>query len=309
MGNFEKLVVVVVLFLSAVVLAVSLRGGNEGDDPKNPLEAVGVTPAAGGAAPGQPGAKPANGAVEAGPQPSFLLDAGASQPSAPTATPAPAVTGTSSPAPAVAMTAGGSQSILVSTQGLTPSALDDFMLYKPVQGDTWPALAQRFYGDPGYVANLRAANDGMGDTLDPVQEILVPVYDFQVGTTGAAPAGADLAGATPADSGAIVRSSGTPPAVNASGAVQTYEVKDGDNLSRISKLVYGTTTGWEAIYEANRDQLSSPDKLKVGMKLKIPAAPAGATLAASKPAVTSKAPRTAAATPKAKPADKKKKVQ
>ena len=49
---------------------------------------------------------------------------------------------------------------------------------------------------------------------------------------------------------------------------QTYEVKSGDNLSKIAARIGGIT--WKDIFEANRDQISDPDKIFPGQKLKIP---------------------------------------
>jgi nucleoid-associated protein YgaU len=47
-------------------------------------------------------------------------------------------------------------------------------------------------------------------------------------------------------------------------------VKRGDTLSGISKNVYGRSADWQKIFEANRDQLPSTDRLKPGMVLVIP---------------------------------------
>jgi nucleoid-associated protein YgaU len=53
--------------------------------------------------------------------------------------------------------------------------------------------------------------------------------------------------------------------------VQPYTVKAGDTLSKIAKKYYGDESLYLKIYEANKDQIgSSPDKIKVGMILKIP---------------------------------------
>lgn len=49
-----------------------------------------------------------------------------------------------------------------------------------------------------------------------------------------------------------------------------YVVKPGDTLTRISIEVYGNPGRWMDIYQANRDQLSSPHDLQVGEELKIP---------------------------------------
>jgi nucleoid-associated protein YgaU len=57
----------------------------------------------------------------------------------------------------------------------------------------------------------------------------------------------------------------------ASGAASTYTVKAGDTLSKIAKELLGNASAYTQIFEANRDQLSDPDKIKPGQVLKIPA--------------------------------------
>jgi len=51
---------------------------------------------------------------------------------------------------------------------------------------------------------------------------------------------------------------------------QTYTVKSGDNLSKISKLFYGDANQYHKIAEANG--IDNPDKIRVGQSLTIPAA-------------------------------------
>jgi LysM repeat protein len=51
---------------------------------------------------------------------------------------------------------------------------------------------------------------------------------------------------------------------------QVYEVKSGDNLSKISKQFYGDPNEYMRIYYANRDKLRDPDRIQVGQKLTIP---------------------------------------
>jgi nucleoid-associated protein YgaU len=51
---------------------------------------------------------------------------------------------------------------------------------------------------------------------------------------------------------------------------QTYTVKPGDSLSKISKLYYGDANAYMKIAKAN--DLADPDKIKVGQQLRIPAA-------------------------------------
>lgn len=49
-----------------------------------------------------------------------------------------------------------------------------------------------------------------------------------------------------------------------------YTVKSGDTLSAISKRFLGSANRYMDIFNANKDQLSDPDKIKVGQTLTIP---------------------------------------
>ena len=49
-----------------------------------------------------------------------------------------------------------------------------------------------------------------------------------------------------------------------------YEVAAGDTLSKIAKQFYGDANKYMKIFEANKDQLSDPNKIEVGQKLRIP---------------------------------------
>jgi LysM repeat protein len=51
---------------------------------------------------------------------------------------------------------------------------------------------------------------------------------------------------------------------------QTYTVKSGDTLSKISKQYYGDANDYMRIFYANRDKLRDPDKIQVGQQLTIP---------------------------------------
>jgi LysM repeat protein len=53
---------------------------------------------------------------------------------------------------------------------------------------------------------------------------------------------------------------------------QYYEVKSGDNLSKIAKQFYGNANKYPVIFEANRPMLKDPDEIYPGQKLRIPAA-------------------------------------
>ena len=60
-------------------------------------------------------------------------------------------------------------------------------------------------------------------------------------------------------------------AAPAAASATTYTVKSGDTLSAIAKQHLGDANDYMKIFEANRDQLSDPDKIKPGQVLKIPA--------------------------------------
>ena len=64
---------------------------------------------------------------------------------------------------------------------------------------------------------------------------------------------------------------GSEPAAAPAAAARTYTVKSGDTLSGIAKQHLGDANAYMKIFEANRDQLSDPDKIKPGQVLKIPA--------------------------------------
>lgn len=51
---------------------------------------------------------------------------------------------------------------------------------------------------------------------------------------------------------------------------QSYTVKSGDTLSKISKQFYGDSNEYMRIFYANRDKLRDPDMIQVGQQLTIP---------------------------------------
>ncbi len=237
MGNIEKIVVLTVLFLSAVVLAVALRSDEAGVEAKGPMEgtnAVVSVPAT------QPASEPES---REGSQ--LVLSSEVEH------TPAGFAPAQEAPPTEGAET----DRILGSLRGLEPSGIEDYRIYSVREGDTWSELARRFYGSSRLTERLRGANEDLEELLVG-RRILVPVYDLaQEAGTREPYEPVDL----------------SPKAPRAPVSGEVYEVQDGDNLSSISAQVFGTATRWEEIYKANRDVLDSPDWLKVGMKLRIPA--------------------------------------
>jgi nucleoid-associated protein YgaU len=66
---------------------------------------------------------------------------------------------------------------------------------------------------------------------------------------------------------ADIKAAGGP--AGAAGAV-TYTVKPGDSLSKIARDQLGDANAYMEIFNANRDQLSDPNKIQPGQVLKIP---------------------------------------
>jgi nucleoid-associated protein YgaU len=60
------------------------------------------------------------------------------------------------------------------------------------------------------------------------------------------------------------------PPPGAATAGKTYTVKAGDTLSKIAKDHLGNANAYMKIFDANKDQLSDPDKIKPGQVLRIP---------------------------------------
>lgn len=51
-----------------------------------------------------------------------------------------------------------------------------------------------------------------------------------------------------------------------------YVVEEGDSLAYIALQFYGNTNSFNRIFEANRDTIAQPDKIRVGQRLRIPSA-------------------------------------
>ncbi|MCE9595842.1 MAG: LysM peptidoglycan-binding domain-containing protein [Planctomycetes bacterium] len=284
MGRLEKIVVLTVLFLVAVILAISLNQGDKKAAGANPLASVDRKgPAAAGNQVGaqdaavQPGAQPGaqpQGAMSTRiqPQPAPTVDA-----NKPALNPGPANgmqgNNPTQPSQVKALTPTPAGSMLRSREGLEESLFNDLYMYTWKAGDTFPVLAERYYGSQKLALRLRTANEGRTEAnLKVGDKIFVPnlegttpvVQENNVAANGAngfvQPNGAVAA---PQNMNGAVKKA----AVSADGF---YVVQKGDVLGSISQKVYGSAKKWQKIYDANRDVLKDANALKVGMKLRIP---------------------------------------
>ena len=69
---------------------------------------------------------------------------------------------------------------------------------------------------------------------------------------------------------ADIQVTGGPAAAAAPPPEKTHTVQAGDTLSKIAKQHLGDANAYMKIFEANKDQLSDPDKIKPGQVLRLP---------------------------------------
>ncbi len=272
MGRLEKIVVLTVVFLIAVILGVSVFDSEGAVDPLTEGLHASVNPGNGLI----PGGDPLAGHNLGGPAGTGEESGAESDPPAPEPDPDPAgrsspepvelpedegaseVGGEVAPTPGLLNTSvhrGGEEpgpgdpappereSLLVETEGLEAFPPDDqYMLYTWTEGDSFARLARRYYGSLMKVSVLRTANeDRVEHELRAGDRIMVPVFDPK------------WSGGVQRDGGAVL-----------------YSVQEGDSLWNISAKVYGSGVHHEKIFEANRDILDDPDDLALGMRLRIP---------------------------------------
>jgi len=260
MGKVEKLSVLVVLFIAVVVVAMNLM--SEPD----PALAGGGSPLDEARARAGERAVPEMGLSEAQREAELRRDR---QQDAvrPDLALSSSVELDAQTAPTVAPALEG---VLRDRSGLRPSAVSDLMIYDWKQGDSWASLAQRIYGDARYESVLRSANDNLAEPA-PGTSLLVPVYDMSAQLAHQPPAQPAVqpnpqANAQPA---APVLANAAP-ATPAAGSGKVHTVAKGDSLSSISRAYYGTESRWKEIAQANTGVLRDPNRLKLGMKLRIP---------------------------------------
>ena len=132
-----------------------------------------------------------------------------------------------------------------------------------------------YYGGLQFSASTWAAFGGTeyaprADLATKAQQIAVAERTLDVQGPGAWPTcgkalnpSAPEAGAAPA---APALAAAPAPAAAGGG---TYTVQAGDTLGRIASA-QGVAGGWQALFAANDDQLSSPDRIAVGQVLQLP---------------------------------------
>ena len=158
--------------------------------------------------------------------------------------------------------------------------------YRIKDGDDLTSIATRFYGHPGAAAAIWEANRGTisDPTLLPIDAELRLPPAWTVGgmpTVGApgraieppavtAGAAAGPRAAAVSWLGAAGDTGGAAPRPLPAPPPRQVRVAPGETLATLAKRFYGDAAQAGRIWEANRDQLRSPELVVAGMELKLP---------------------------------------
>lgn len=119
-------------------------------------------------------------------------------------------------------------------------------------GETLSSIAARQLGDSARWREIAALNPQVDpDRLAVGDRLRLP---------GSAPR---ATAAAPAEPPAPVASPASP-------GLREHTVGEGETLSSIANALLGSSGRWREIYEVNRDRLASPDRVRVGDRLRIP---------------------------------------
>jgi nucleoid-associated protein YgaU len=135
--------------------------------------------------------------------------------------------------------------------------------YTVAEGESLWSIAEEQYGDGYLWTKLLAANPGIDELVKVGQVINLPPKEVLL-----APAGEVKPGAKPASTPAAAQP-GAKPAAEARPNV--YVVEKNDTLYSIAAKALGNGNRWRELLELNKDKLSRPEELKIGMELKLPA--------------------------------------
>lgn len=128
-------------------------------------------------------------------------------------------------------------------------------------GETLWRIAQQYYGTGDQWRVIAEANSSAVDRNGSVREGVRLVIPNKAGLVPDRP-GAVLSG----DMGGVVK---LPPA-QSPGRARTITVQAGDSLTRLAQQHLGSSSRWQQLFEANRDQLDRPDEIRSGMQLRLP---------------------------------------
>ena len=127
-----------------------------------------------------------------------------------------------------------------------PVIPEELVNYTVMPGDTLGAISLRLYGSTKYASKIASFN-GIDDprNIQPGRNLRIPelpLSNQQVSVSHPE---------TPAQA-------------------ETYVIQDGETLSDIAQDFLGSPHKWHLIWEANKQRIPNPDRLKVGTTIVIP---------------------------------------
>ncbi len=142
-----------------------------------------------------------------------------------------------------------------------------FTSYTIRAGETsFEAISRRIFGTSKHALAIARANPLTSpDKLRAGQTLLIPKDPSNIqGRVGTLDIPTPTPASNPAPSPAPTTAPGT------ADQARTHTVAPGETLSDIAQRYYGTASRWREILEANRDKLARPERVRIGMVLRIP---------------------------------------
>jgi nucleoid-associated protein YgaU len=157
--------------------------------------------------------------------------------------------------------------------------------YTVVPGDTLSKIAAKFYGKKSQAA-VRAifdANRGVlasPDRLQPGMTLVLPSLTSAppLRSTPSLLGTRDPAAVT---TGGSISSEQAPPASAQDPSFRWYQIQDGDRYISIARDQLGDASRWQELFELNKDRFPDPGRIRVGVRIKLPAAETATTRGAN----------------------------
>lgn len=116
-------------------------------------------------------------------------------------------------------------------------------------------------GDKLYIQGVAPSEEAKNKVWDAIKAVDPNYKDLTCDITV-------QAGGSSSSSGGQAQGAGA--SVGGGQGSQMYTVKSGDSLSKIAQQFYGSAGEYMRIFNANRDKIQDPDKIRVGDQITIP---------------------------------------
>jgi nucleoid-associated protein YgaU len=170
------------------------------------------------------------------------------------------------------------------SRGDSPARSERGSVYTVVSGDTLSKIARRVYGtnsrrciDALFEANRKTLKTA--DALSVGEVLVIPhVAGERVSPDAASSRGAG--DARPSEGNDARRDSGRPLGARrsaehvdaAGGAFRWYQVRAKDRYVSIAREQLGDGSRWKEIFDLNKDRFPDPDRIREGVRIKLPSA-------------------------------------